>query len=372
MPFRSEAQRGFMYANHPKLAKQYEKHTPEDADLPEHVKKMADGGLVNPYEVDQGDTSTIKGIPQPSPIPAMPLVPPATPTGPVFNPKAGIPPVQPLPASTTPSNGIQNQTQDDLAAFLAQQRTGMNKYGPDQQMAVEQDILNRRRGLGANLANAGAGLADALMQGVARAGPSNFQANLQNRMDKTDEGLRSAYQNAQAGKMAQMKQDMELSQMDPTSPLSRLAQRTSKPTLSGMGLSDDEISQMPASLISEATTKRLTLEEIRSKAEEARALHEQTAAYQGQMLKNTARGQAIQEKNETTGRKLEAAKGLSARPAYQKAIEMIPGMKSEATKAMQGQLTDSSYDPDVLSYAQEHGITPAQAQAQKDRRMAKP
>lgn len=47
MPFQSEAQRRFMYSQHPKLAKEFEAATPENADLPEHVKKekMAEGGV---------------------------------------------------------------------------------------------------------------------------------------------------------------------------------------------------------------------------------------------------------------------------------------------------------------------------------------
>jgi hypothetical protein len=37
MPFVSQAQRGFMYANHPELAKEFEAATPKGAKLPEHV-----------------------------------------------------------------------------------------------------------------------------------------------------------------------------------------------------------------------------------------------------------------------------------------------------------------------------------------------
>lgn len=36
MPFASQAQRGFMYAKHPKIAKRWEKETHEGK-LPEHV-----------------------------------------------------------------------------------------------------------------------------------------------------------------------------------------------------------------------------------------------------------------------------------------------------------------------------------------------
>jgi hypothetical protein len=39
MPFESEAQRKWMYANKPAMAKRWSKHTPKDKKLPEHVKK---------------------------------------------------------------------------------------------------------------------------------------------------------------------------------------------------------------------------------------------------------------------------------------------------------------------------------------------
>lgn len=37
MPFKSQAQRRFMYAKHPKIAKKWEAHTPKNAKLPEKV-----------------------------------------------------------------------------------------------------------------------------------------------------------------------------------------------------------------------------------------------------------------------------------------------------------------------------------------------
>lgn len=39
MPFKSDAQRKFMYATDPKLAKKFSEETPKGKDLPEHVKK---------------------------------------------------------------------------------------------------------------------------------------------------------------------------------------------------------------------------------------------------------------------------------------------------------------------------------------------
>lgn len=39
MPFKSQAQRRWMYSNYPKMAKKWSKHTSKNAKLPEHVKE---------------------------------------------------------------------------------------------------------------------------------------------------------------------------------------------------------------------------------------------------------------------------------------------------------------------------------------------
>lgn len=39
MPFKSEAQRGYLYANHPEIAKEFEKMTQKGKKLPKYVKK---------------------------------------------------------------------------------------------------------------------------------------------------------------------------------------------------------------------------------------------------------------------------------------------------------------------------------------------
>lgn len=39
MPFKSEAQRGYMFVHHPEIAKEFAKATPKGKKLPYHVKK---------------------------------------------------------------------------------------------------------------------------------------------------------------------------------------------------------------------------------------------------------------------------------------------------------------------------------------------
>jgi hypothetical protein len=45
MPFKSTAQRAFLAIHEPGVAHEFAKKTPEHAKLPEHVKKLASGGL---------------------------------------------------------------------------------------------------------------------------------------------------------------------------------------------------------------------------------------------------------------------------------------------------------------------------------------
>jgi hypothetical protein len=46
VPFRSEAQRRYLWANHPEVAREFADRTPKDARLPDHVKKAALSGAV--------------------------------------------------------------------------------------------------------------------------------------------------------------------------------------------------------------------------------------------------------------------------------------------------------------------------------------
>ena len=43
MPFKSQAQRKWMYAKDPKMAAKWEEHTPEGKKLPKKVKKKKNG-----------------------------------------------------------------------------------------------------------------------------------------------------------------------------------------------------------------------------------------------------------------------------------------------------------------------------------------
>lgn len=50
MPFKSEAQRRFLFAKHPDVAREFADATPKGAKLPEHVKKSYDLGMADAFE----------------------------------------------------------------------------------------------------------------------------------------------------------------------------------------------------------------------------------------------------------------------------------------------------------------------------------
>lgn len=67
MPFKSEAQRRFMHAKHPKIADRWEKHTPKGKKLPEKVNEALDNAIIKMSELLEdfpptgGNTSHMTG-----------------------------------------------------------------------------------------------------------------------------------------------------------------------------------------------------------------------------------------------------------------------------------------------------------------------
>jgi hypothetical protein len=50
VPFRSDAQRKYLWANHPEVAREFADHTPKDVTLPEHVKHARASGAIAALE----------------------------------------------------------------------------------------------------------------------------------------------------------------------------------------------------------------------------------------------------------------------------------------------------------------------------------
>ena len=54
MPFRSVAQRGFMFSHHPDIAKRFAAETPKNVKLPYHVGKDGKGPLARMFSKKKG------------------------------------------------------------------------------------------------------------------------------------------------------------------------------------------------------------------------------------------------------------------------------------------------------------------------------
>lgn len=211
---------------------------------------------------------------------------------PTFNPQAGLPPPPPVPTAMPPVPPPQAaMPNNDISAYLAQQKQQLGKYGPEQQMAVSNDILGQQNGLRGRLANAGTGLADALMQGVARAGPSNFQSNLQNRQDKQAELQLQALQGARQGNLQNVEMGQKLDAMDPNSQLSASKRAQNGPILAAMGFNPATVGKMSAA---EMDTTMQILKDFRGKDLET-AVARYKAQIEANQLAETTRSHKAEE-----------------------------------------------------------------------------
>lgn len=281
MPFKSKAQQRFMFSKHPEMAKEFADATPDFAALPEHVKHYAEGGevddqAVNDYITKQFSPSapevpsvpfdvasmgpnldtTLKTPavapapvnPQDIPPAAEPLAPkdilPATPTGaPAEKPEAGS-----IGEKIVPSHpGL---TADEIKTYLDQQRGQIDKYGPDAEAAVMDDIRKKMHG-GLNTAAHGmAGMSDAIMQGVARAGSGQAEARLNEREENEARNRLTAAQHEGTLNLETLKAKEGLDQMDPNSGLGRAMLSTWGPLMDKLGIPKDKQATMMPALLS--------------------------------------------------------------------------------------------------------------------------
>jgi len=259
-----------------------------------------------------------------------------------FNPQAGLPlaPAPQAPLNVDP-NAITN--------YLSQQKAALGKYGPEQQMAVSNDILGRQNGVRGTIANAGAGLADALMQGVARAGNPGFQQNLQNRQDKQAELQLNALKGAREANVQNVEQGSKLDAMDPNSAQSKAAQASQGLFLSALGFDPKTISKMSAVQIPEAIS---TIKDLGIKDREL-AVAKFKAQIEANQLAETTRSHKAEESNK--------AKEL-AETAKEHGVQA--GLKGEEIQS--GQLEKLAAEPITSRLSNLVGLNPAQTSLEKN------
>lgn len=338
MPFKSQAQRGFMYANHPKMAKEFEAATPEGK-LPEHVKKMAFGGETNPEHetvksmennpsagfADGGevkkdsDIGTLAGLRE---LMKQHYGGPTESTGtakePIKMDVGGDVPANPSIGDTTQALNSTPPTNYDFYKNIS----------AEDRAALAQNVLQQQRS-GGNMAASGlAGLGDAISNSFGGQ-KTNYQQNVMENQKNMAQQQLSAVDTQRAQRLQDMQGQQEAMMNDPKHPFSQ----GMRDILKKQGIT------VPSGMNANIMLKVLgPLGELSYK--------QAMMGIQGGALNNTIKNEGSQRDleakrlaqeatNQNTSRKLEGAKGLAARPLYQKAIELIPGMKSEATKTLE-------------------------------------
>lgn len=419
MPFESNAQRKFMFAKHPKIAEEFAAKTPSNAKLPEHVVKMADGGLV-----PEGNWASIKNwvvshaptddsepkhasmpempgfsdggaVPMDPGIPGLPGVPelPGVPrrhlqpkgyanggdvSGPDF--------LQGLTNGSIPMAGaVQNQPAQPLAAPVApnpmpmpqapssdQQASQILGGGADARAALAQKL--GAPSIGGSLSLLGGGIGDAITRASGH-GDSGFVNQILGQQNRRENlGLENFDKSTALGK-EKFGLSQALEAKDPNSQLSKVAQQTYGALLSKSGFKPQDIAKMPASLIADLTGKNV--DQIKAESEAKMA-----AASLG--LKNVTEQANIQhqkaeEANQTVGRQQDAAKTLAGRSTLQKVTDTLAGLLpggNPAIDTLKGQLPGAIQPPapaiaphpqdDVaIQWAQSHPNDPRAAQILK-------
>jgi hypothetical protein len=292
-----------------------------------------------------------QAAPQPPMAPTAPIAPPAVATPP---PAA---PAQPAPA-TAPTD----------AAYEGQATKALGGVTPEMIQALAQKFARPTAGQAVGMGVAGIGDAIASIGG-------RDPGHMKNAMDMFQKNREMQMKVPEA--MATMGKEKygltkELGNDDPKSMRSYVQQQANKPLLKDAGFSDAEIKMIPASAIEGLRTGALKADEIRSTYLLQKAIHADTAAYQSEMVKNARAGLANTAANQKAERTQGAAKALAGQGFFKSLTDMIPGtsgytahqtLEKEAAGGGGGNFT-----PDVTAYAEKHGITPEQAQAQKDRR----
>lgn len=224
---------------------------------------MNDYGLV--YEDEELKNSLTPGSSQQLQAPAIP--PPIAAPEPIVPKQVDAQPIeQNVPQRTLPGMppGI---GADELSPYINQQKTAMGKYGPDQQMALEKSLMDQRNSLGYKVADAGKGFADALMQGVARAGNPGWQQQFENQNMAQGQEQLGVMEKAHAQNLQDTQANMQMDMMNPSSAVSKSYQQAATPIFKQMGISLENVSRMPASQIETIATLGLKSQDIQLQSE---------------------------------------------------------------------------------------------------------
>lgn len=163
---------------------------------------------------------------------------------PAPTPEPLVPPVAPSRARSVPL-----PAEADIAPYLAQQKATISRFGPDERLALQESLNARRNSAGYKTAAGLKGLADAVMQGVARAGNPGWMQQFEAGEAKNAENQVQAFNDARALNKENVQAGMTLDQMDPNSELSKSKQASYAPLFAKLGYPPEALQTMSASNI---------------------------------------------------------------------------------------------------------------------------
>lgn len=350
MPFKSNAQRAFMYSQHPKLAKEFEDATPKGIQLPEHIKKMAYGGETSPKKETlmamennptagfaeggevESDNGTFKGLrdlikkmQSKSEIAQADAVDPVvTSSTETVKGYAGGGEVDPafmaqlnagIPGMTTPPTPSLSATTSALNKTPDTNYDFYKDIGSDQRANLYKQLLDKQTSGGNMLAQAAGGIGDAISNSFGGQ-HNNFQNETQNIAAKNTENRVGAMDTQRAQRLQDMQGSQEAMMNDPNHPFAKGMQAI----LRSKGVN------VPSGMSANILLKALgPLGEL---------------AYKEAMLGVTEHKNKADIENKQSERKQEAAKGLESRPWYQKAVEAFIPFQSDSTKTFKEELKE--------------------------------
>ncbi len=255
---------------------------------------------------------------------------------------------------------------DDLLNYVKGQEAQVDKWGPDKQAALMQHLQQGYRSPGNILAKGGATIADAIMQGVARAGSGGNLSAIDAREKENLDRAAEIGKSLQGQNLEALGKKQALEATSGATPLGASQAPALTAIFSKLGIPPNKIQGLlknpeAAKSIIEPYTTFMSNQMKNSLEQELKLLEIQV------QRENAKVNQGIAQE----GRDVEKEKaGLEADKAAAEHWFLSPRNALAAQKRLAegAGVSHETFSPDVTAYAQKHGITPEQAQAIKNKR----
>lgn len=278
-----------------------------------------------------------------------------TPSGPSRPPAAnGLPPVPPsdlqetekptesdseISAKTIDSHpGVQ---QNDLDNYIKNQESEVDRFGPQKQAETMQNLEKGYRSPLNAISKGGATIADAIMQGVARAGSGGnlaaIDAREQANLNRAAEMVKSLNQQNLEG----LREKQALESLSSRTPLGASQTPMLSAVLEKMGYSPDKIKGMLTnpSAAKSALAPMADIFSAQMKAQLEAELKKIELGMQAQNLASTHEERSAQQALENEKFQADVAKALESRGVWRRVTDKLTG--NPATKVLESQLETS-------------------------------